>query len=782
MSDLKDVIKESFSQYSGAVLQSRALIDVRDFLKPSARQIFYCLYTDKFLHSKPLKKTLKALGSASRMYIHGDTSCIGVMMRAGQPWAMRYPLIEVKGGIGQPTEAGNWSAPRYTDSRLTELCEYLFKDIDKETIDEWRDNYDDTEKYPAVLTSKGFFNIVNGTSGIGIGMASSIPQFNLKEVNAALVKLLWNPDISFNEIYCVPDFATGAYLLNEEDVKKSLEVGRGASCRLRSVVEFDSKDRCFIVKEIPYGVYTNTICGELNAILEDPNNPGIDSYNDLTKIDVNLKIYLKKTANPDRILQYLFKNTSLQYYYSINMTVLEQGRFPKVYGWKNILQAYLTHQEIVYRRSFEFDLRKVQARLHIVEGILIALAHIEEVVETIKSSSSSATASINLQKRFILDDIQAKAILDMKLSRLAHLEIEKFEQEKKDLLVEIKRIEEILHDGVLLKKEIERDLTYVATHFGDDRRTKILNISQNDEEPTEIKSLLIALTNQNNIFVSEASSLYIQKRGGVGNKFKLNDGEYVLATSNVNTNDDVLFFSQVGNCYHYKAAALPVGEKASVECLFAIAAYEKVCAFTAMTKDNLNNNILIFTKQGMVKKSLMSEYNMTRKVGLKAIGLNEGDEIRSVLFLKDEKVGILTQFGQFLMCGTSDINPIGRVAKGVKAIKLNDNDEVVSVRIIPHNFKEIVSVTGNGYIKRTDKTEFIYANRYTKGSKLHKIADGDYLIDFMPLCDENEIVIVSTRAQIKVTKDSISLLGKGAQGVKSIKLGEKDSVIGISKF
>ena len=429
--ELTPIIKESFSQYAGAVLQSRALVDVRDCLKPSARQIFYCLYTDKFVHSKPFKKTLKGIGSAMRMYIHGDSSCEGVIMRAGQPFSMRYPLIEVEGSYGNLMESGNWAAPRYTASRLSELSNYLFEDIDKDTIDEWRDNYDDTEKYPAVLSTKGFYNIVNGTMGIGIGAASSIPQFNLKEVNDALIKLLWNPECDFEEIYCAPDFATGGILLNENEVKESLKNGTGKACKLRSVIEFDPKERCLIVTETPYSVYTNTICGELEAILEGEDNPGIDRFNDLTGSSPLIKIYLTKKANPDKVLRYLYKNTSLQYHYSINMTMLDEGRYPKVFTWKNALLSHIEHEKKVYRRSFEFDLNKIEQRLHIVEGILIALARIEEVIETIKSSSSTRDANINLCKNFLLTEVQAKAILDMKLSKLAKLEKIEIENEKK---------------------------------------------------------------------------------------------------------------------------------------------------------------------------------------------------------------------------------------------------------------------------------------------------------------------------------------------------------------
>lgn len=781
--DLTPILKESFTQYSGAVLQSRALVDVRDCLKPSARQIFYCLYTDKFLHSKPFKKTLKGIGSAMRMYIHGDSSCEGVIMRAGQPFAMRYPLIEVEGSYGNLMESGNWAAPRYTASRLSNISNYLFEDITKKTINEWRDNYDDTEQYPAVLPTKGFYNIVNGTMGIGIGMSSSIPQFNLKEVNEALIKLLWNSDCSFEDIYCAPDFATGGILLNEEEVKESLKNGTGKSCKLRSVVEFDQKERCFIVTEIPYSVYTNTICGELEKILEESDNPGIERFNDLTGSTPLIKIYLSKKANPDRVLRYLYKNTSLQYYYGINMTMLENGRFPKVFTWKGALEAHLIHEIEVYTQGFIFDLNKIKSRIHIIEGLLKAISILDEVIALIKGASDTHNASLGLQQVFGFSEAQAKAILDIKLARLAKLEINKLEKEKSDLEIERARIENILSHEELLKKEIEKGLREVSEKFGDSRRTKILNIETENDEPTEIRSLLINLTNQNNIFVSEASSLYIQKRGGVGNKFKLNDGEYVISTSSAKTTDTILFFSQVGNFYHYQAGAIPIDEKLPIESLFLIKSYERICNFTSFNSDNLKKNIIFFTKNGMMKKSLLSEYNIKRAGGAKALDLENNDEICSVIFVNEEKVGILTEFGQFLICETKDIRAVGRIAKGVKAIKLNENDSITSARTIPEGVKEFVSVTGNGYIKRTSASEFVVTGRYTKGGKLQKLKDeSDYLIDFLPILSENNLIITSTSAQIKVDIKDISLLGKGAQGTKSLKMKDKDKIIGLSKF
>ena len=784
MAKMKPIIEQSMTQYAGAVLQSRALVDVRDCLKPSARQIFFCMDKYKYTAAKPFQKTMAAIGDAMKhFYIHGDSSCEGIIMRAGQPFAMRYPLVEVKGNGGTLLSSGNWAAPRYTETRLSKLSAFLFDDIDKDTIDDWRDNYADNEQYPAVLPTKGFYNLVNGTSGIGIGMASSVPQYNLKEINDALIYLIDHPDCSFEEIYCAPDFATGAILYNESDVKESMKNGTGLACKLRSVVEFDSQDRCFIVTEIPYGVYTNTICGQLEEIVNGEENPGIERFNDLTGTTPLIKIYLSKKANPDKVLKFLFKNTSLQHHYGINFTMLDNGRYPKVFTWKNMLQAHINHERIVYRKGFEYDLNKIKNRIHIIDGLLICLASIEEVVKTIRNSISTAAASIALQKNFLLDEAQAKAVLDMKLSRLAHLEVQKLEKEKEDLQNKAADIEKILNNEELFKEEIKKGWREVAQKFGDSRRTKILDIEKEDEEPTEIKTLIVNVTNQNNMFVSEGSSLMVQRRGGVGNKFKLNKGEFIISTSVAETSDLILFFTNKGNVYPYTASSLPIDEKVSVEMLINIKSYENICALTSFNKNNSKRNIIFFTKKGMLKKSLLEEYNVKRAGGMRALDLSDGDEICSVLFTNEEKVGMLTAAGQFIICETKDIRPIGRTAKGVKGIKLNDGDELVSAKTIPSNVKEYISVTGDGYIKRTSCNEFTVTGRYTKGSKLQKLKeDTDYLIDFEPITDEKEIIIVSTRAQIKVKTNDISLLGKGAQGTKSIKMGQKDSVIGISKF
>ena len=782
MAELKPIIEQSMTQYAGAVLQSRALVDVRDCLKPSARQIFFCMDKYKYTANKPFQKTMAAIGDAMKhFYIHGDSSCEGIIMRAGQPFAMRYPLVEVDGNGGTLLSSGNWAAPRYTETRLSKLSAYLFADIDKDTIDDWRDNYADNEQYPAVLPTKGFYNLVNGTSGIGIGMACSVPQYNIRELNNALIHLIDNPDCEFDAIYCAPDFATGAIMYNESDVKESMKNGTGFACKLRSVVEFDSKERCFVVTEIPYGVYTNTICGQLEEIVNGEDNPGIERFNDLTGSTPLIKIYLPKKANPDKVLKYLFKNTFLQYHYGINFTMLDNGRFPRVFGWKEMLQAHIDHERVVYRRAFEFDLNKIKARIHIIDGLLICMARIEEVVQTIRNSASTTAASTALQSNFLLDEAQAKAVLDMKLSRLAHLEVQKLESEREDLMSKAAAIEKILNDEELFKDEIKKGWREVAEKFGDARRTKIINIAKEDEEPTEIRSLQISMTNKNNIYLSETSTLYKQKRGGVGNKAKLEADEYVIHTESIESNEEIAFFTARGDFYHYPAAALAIGEKIAVEALFGVSE-ERIVAISSFNKRRASKNVVFFTKNGFVKKSELAEYNLKRSGSLRAINLDDNDEIASILFIDDEDVGIMTELGNFIRITTKDIRSIGRIAKGIRGIKLNDGDAVCCAYPIKSDTQYIISVTSSGLFKKTPISEFTVQGKNTKGAKIHKLTGKDTMADFIALGAETEILVASSKSCIKLSINDVPTLSRVAQGAKAIKMNDTDKIIGISLY
>lgn len=772
--NLTPIIKDAFLQFSGAVLQSRALPDAKDLLKPSARQIFYCLYTDKFVHDKPFQKTLKAIGSCFRLYIHGDASAEGVIMRAGQPFAMRYPLIDVEGSYGTLLSSGSWAAPRYSGARLSALANYLFADINKDTIDEWRDNYDNTEKYPMVLPSKGFYNIVNGSYGIGVGASCSVPTYNLREVNTALIKLLWNPDISFDEIYCVPDFPTGAILINPDDVKESHRHGNGAACKLRSVIEWDTKERCLVVSEIPYMLYTETLCKEFEEILNSDENPGIERFNDLTGEKPLIKIYLAKSANPDKVIKYLYKNTSLQTHYGVNFTMLENSRYPRVFTWKELLQAHLDHETSVYTRGFQFDLKKIIDRLFIIDGLIRAYNQIEEVIRAIKQAADSKNASIALQRLLSINERQAKAILDLKLARLSHLDIDKLLKEQADLETEKARIQAILADESLLKKEIEKGLREVMDKFGDERRTQILNLSADEnDEPVEVKKYQVSLTNQNEIYVNEISSLYSQSRNTVGSKMKLADGEYITYSTSCMTGDVLLFFTQKGQMYARPLSSFENEKKTYLD----FAGDDKVLTLTSYNKTTSARYVIFITKQGFVKKTELKEYNTNRSGGIKAIEFAAGDELVNVLLMNEENLALATKKGQFLIIETDAINAIGRATKGVRGIKLGLGDEVSSARAITSE-KEVVVVSKEGLAKRLSVDELPIQGRYTKGIK----AMPEGIVDFVALQNERELVVISTSARLRIKTDDLPLQSRTAQGVKTLKMAGKNEVIGLVKI
>lgn len=780
MSDLKTIVSDNFARYAGNVILDRAICDVRDMLKPSARMLMYSqMHITKNIPSKPFVKSARVVGDClGRYYTHGDSSCYSTYMRMAKPFAMRYPLEDCQGNSGTITQTGDEAASRYTELRLSKVGNELFTDIDKETIMNWCDNFDETESYPSVLPSKGFYNIVNGSVGIGVSLSASIPQFNLREINEAMVHLL---DDANYEVDILPDFATGGILINPQQVRESLKNGYGFACRLRSVVEFDSSIRAFIVKELPYGLYTNTLSAEIQKLVEEHPDCGVDHINDGSGKTPDYLIYLTKQANPDKVLRLLYKETSLESFFTINMNVLvDGGRRPKTLGLKEMLMAHLDHEREVYINGYNFDLKKIKARLHIIDGLLKAIDMIDEVIKTIKGSSDTKTAAVALQKLLDIDDVQAKAILDIKLSRLAHLEITKLEQEKQDLMDEEQRIENILSNDELLKNEIKKGLRAVADKYGDERRTRILDLSNDSNEPIEIKSLQISLTNHNNLFTAESSTLYTQKRGGVGNKFKLDKGEYVINTINAQSTDEVLFFTQTGNVYHLTASSLPLGEKTFIPSIIPVKEFESIAAITSTSKNTDSPYIFFITRRGLIKKSEFNEYNFNRNIGVRAIALDEGDEIVSVLFGGDCKIGILTNSGNFVIIKTDDIRPLGRIARGVRGVKLNEGDEVTAGHIVPNNTAFIVSISGSGLFKRTPMFEFVVQKRDTKGSKLQKLTDEDWMVDFLPLTmTVSDILITSTRSCIKLAVNDIPVFGKGAIGNKSIKLAANDNIIGI---
>ena len=775
MSNLKQVIEQSFGQYAGAVLQSRALVDVRDCLKPSARQIFYCLYTDKFIHNKQFKKTLKAIGSASRMYIHGDSSAEGIIMRAGQPFAMRYPLIEVEGSFGNLMESGNWAAPRYTSSRLTEFSEQMFDGINKNTIDQWLDNYDDTEKYPTVLPTIGFYNIVNGTMGIGIGASSSIPPTNLKEVNTAIIKLIRNPDTDFDEIVCYPDFPTGATVLNRDEIKESLRVGHGASCKIRSTIEYNPNENCLIVTEIPYMVYTNTICKELETIIsENEETTFIDRFNDLTGEKPLIKIYLKKGTNPKKAIDYLYKNTSLESYYSINFTMLKDGRWPTTFGWKQCLQEYITHIRACKRREIQFDLDKALTRKNIVDGLIKAYSIIDEVIALIRASSNPAEAANKLISQFEFNEEQAKAILAMKLSSLTKLDIIKLNEEAEELSRKIEWCRYLLNTPSALDEELIKILREVANKFGDERRTKLMNIIEQDNPTEEIKEeeVGIMLFDNNTLRIINKDDLQGAKRGRKGVNIKPPKGANLINTLYTTNLGSVAAFTNKGKMYNFFINELDYNKDYSIYELIEPKDNEKVILLIDVTSFNSYNYIITVSKKGYIKKSNINEYNVRAKKGTAAVKLENEDSLVGVYLamVDDDKMFIVTNNGYYNFYKIEELSSTGRVTKGVKAIKLDPEEYIKSATIIKENieYKGILTITSEGRGKITPIDSFNETARAVKGTKVMELKDESFALAYAIPDSQEKVFVSAGNKAVIVDINTIPIQNRTTGGVRII--------------
>ena len=399
--NIRENLEENIEIYAGMTIQKRAIVDVRDCLKPSARLSIYSQYIDKLIPSKPYEKSSVSVASAMRhFYPYGDAALYSMLARMGKPYAMRYKLEDFQGSTGDITEDDNQAAMRYTNMRLSKLAMNLFTDVDKETIAKWYNSYTDKEQYPSVLPSKGYYNIVNGSMGLAYAIAASIPQFNLVEVNEALIKLINNPDIDDDDLICMPDFATGCTLLNADEVRQSLKHGNGFACKLRANVDYNKKERTLIFTNTPYGTYTGTIAAQIQKIRLSEENPGIENFWDQSTNEASIKVLLSKKANPEKVIRYLFKNTSLQNHYGINLIMLDNGKTPRLFTWKEALQAHIDHEKEVYMRGFQFDLKKIEDRLHIIEGLLKIIEDIDNVVRLIKTSESTSVARQRLMSEY----------------------------------------------------------------------------------------------------------------------------------------------------------------------------------------------------------------------------------------------------------------------------------------------------------------------------------------------------------------------------------------------
>lgn len=779
--NLLDAVDDSFSIYAAMTIQNRAIVDARDGLKPSQRQCMYSQLLDKITYKHPFKKSAKSVASAlDHVYVHGDASCYALLTRLAKDFAMRYPLEDFEGSYGTISSGDSEASSRYTEMRLGELGCLLYEGIEKECIDQWFDNYDNTEQFPNVVPSLGYYNICNGAMGIATSLATSIPQYNLKEVNEAMIKLLWNPDISFDEIYCPPDFCTGATILNANDVKESHRNGGGRAAIIRSTIDYDEKENSLFVTEIPYGVYAGTICEQIKEKIESGELIGIKNVLDLSTKKANIKIILENNVNVKLIVKKMYKLTSLQNSYTINFVMLDQGKYPKVFTWKEALQAHIEHEKIVYRKIHEFDLRKIEKRLNIIEGVLIAIANIDEVVTLIKSSKKQDEARKKLIERFNFNDDQVTSILKITLSKLINLEVQSFVNEKEKLLAERDRLNAILSDNNLLYKEIEDGMRKIINKFGDERRTKILNLdftTEADEvEPIEKKNLLIHYTNLGNLYTQESTTLMRTRRGGKGSKVKLGTNEVIIKTINDDNFNSLLVFTNYGKMFQIAIDELQINAKTNIGQFCNFESGEKVTTVTSINKKDKSEYFVFITKNGLIKKTKSSEYEMRRGKSLKAITLKDNDEVIDVLFCNSEEIGILTYFGNYVRIKTEDIKPIGRAASGVKAIKLNEGNYVICSHIIHSTDKYVITISQKGYIKKAPLEEFNVCNRGIIGKKISETKDNDSIVKFLTLDKDYDILIIVKQKNIKISTAELRVLSRNAVGVKAIEINENDIV------
>lgn len=786
--NLLDVVNESFATYAAMTIQNRALIDARDALKPSARQCMYSQLIEKVTYKKPYEKSAVSVANAQKhFYVHGDQACYELLVRLGRTYNMRYVLEDFDGQGGTLTD-GHPSAMRYTDMRLGKLGADMFNGIDKNSIDIWFNNYSDKEQFPSVLPSLGYYNICNGTLGIATSLSSSIPQFNLTEVNEAMIKLLWNKDISFDEIYCPPDFCTAGTILNSDKIKEFLQVGCGGSVKLRSTVDYIEKENSLLFTEIPYGIYVESITDQIAKLVNEGTIVGIkkDGVKDQsTSTAGQLKIFLEKGINVNKIVKQLFKLTSLENSYTINMVMLDNGTTPRVFTWREALQAHIDHEISVRTKIHEYELSLIPNKINIAQGIVKALENLDTVITIIRGSKDKEETKTELINELSFNEKQVEAILKITLSRLTKLEIQKFINELEDLFKQKEYHENVLNHQELLFQEIEKGFRDVIEEYGDARRTRLINLDftseDDDAEPIEKKELLIHYTNLGNLYTVESSTLMRTRRGTKGTKVKLSANEVITQTLRDDNFSSLLVFSNKGQMYHLSTDDLPLGSKINISQLFEFKNGEKPTALTTLQKKNNKDYFIFITKQGMIKKTKASEYNIKKGKGLKALNLKEDDEVIDILFINNEDVTILSKNGNFVRLNTEEINPIGRAAMGVKAIKLSDNDEVLSAYVTPAQGKFIVTVSESGVIKKMPISDFPITNRAIKGKKISETKDGDRIIGYLILNSDSDIIIIVNKKVVKINTSELRELSRMALGVKGVDLKEGERVIGLIK-
>ena len=797
--DLKKTMETSYIDYAMSVIASRALPDVRDGLKPVQRRILYSMIELNNGPDKPHRKCARIVGDTMGKYHpHGDSSIYGALVNMAQEWSTRYPLVDGHGNFGSMDGDGA-AAMRYTEARLSRISMELTADINKDTVD-FAPNFDETEKEPVVLPARFPNLLINGTSGIAVGMATNIPPHNLKEIINAVVKIIDNQiedkeETTIEEILQIvkgPDFPTGGMILGTRGIEEAYRTGRG-KIRVRAITDIESmpngKSR-IIVTELPYMVNKARLIEKIAELVRDKKIDGITDLSDQSNREgMRIVIELRRDVNANVLLNQLFKHTQLQDTFGVIMLALVNNE-PKVMNILDMLNFYLKHQEEVVTRRTKYELNKAKERAHILEGLLIALDNIDEVIKIIRGSQTVQIAKTELMERFGLSEVQAQAIVDMRLRALTGLEREKLEAEYNELMKQIERLEAILADRKLLLGVIKKEIVIIRDKYGDERRTSVgfdeYDISMEDLIPKE--DVVITMTKLGYIKRMSHDTFKSQNRGGKGIKgMQTLDEDYVEELFISHTHHYIMFFTNTGRVYRMKAYEIPEASRTSrgtaIVNLLQLMPGEKISAVIELDDYRDGEYLFMATKRGLVKKTPIKEYENVRRKGLAAITLREDDELIEVKYTDGKNdILLVTKYGQCIRFNEKDVRPTGRTSMGVRGMNLSDRDEIIGMQLEIQG-RELLIASEKGMGKRTDISEFTCQNRGGKGVKCYKITEKTgNVVGVKAVNEDDEIMIINTEGIIiRMKCDGISVLGRITSGVKLINLKEGDTVASIAK-
>ena len=793
--NLSNVMQTSFLDYAMSVIVSRALPDVRDGLKPVHRRILFAMNELGVYSDKPHKKSARIVGDViGKYHPHGDTAVYEAMVRMAQDFSYRYPLVDGHGNFGS-VDGDGAAAMRYTEARMSKLAGETLRDLNKNTVD-FVDNYDGSEKEPAILPARFPNLLVNGASGIAVGMATSIPPHNLTEVINGTLALIENPDITVEklmEYIPAPDFPTGATIMGLSSVKQAYLTGVGTvTVRAKvNIVNLQNGKKEIVITEIPYQVNKKRLIERIADLAKDKIIDGItDLRDESNRKGMRIIIEIRRDANVNVILNNLYKHTQMQTTYSVNMIALDHGQ-PRVLNLKQILECYVKHQIEVVTRRTKYDLDKAKARLHIVEGLLIALANIDEVVATIKASKNAEEAIAQLTTKFLLTEIQAKAILDMKLQRLTGLELEKLQEEKKELHEIVDYLEDILNHHEKLMQVIVSELTEVQRKYGDDRRTGLdlsedLEVEDADLIPEE--DVIITITNRGYIKRMTVDTYRAQRRGGKGiTGSKMQEDDFIEKVIYTSTHDNLLFFTNFGKVYLLKAYQIPGASRISKGLplinLLKFEAEEKLAAVINVKSLEEPGYVIFGTKNGIIKKTELIQYKNIRSTGIRAIILGEQDELIAVARTNGTQDIIFgASNGKAACFNESEVRATNRAASGVKGIRVAEGERAIGLVAVNGEEDEITVVTEFGYGKRTPTSDFKIKGRNGKGVKYMNITEkSGRPVSLAPSTGEDDLMIITDKGMvIRTYLADISVIGRDTQGVRVIKLNEGQTVSSIA--